>query len=81
MADMINLLQGDCLELMKDIPDKSIDMILCDLPYGLTRNSWDSVISLDLLWTEYNRIIKPNRAIVLFFCPAIYFNINIKQFK
>ena len=63
---MINLLQGDCLELMKDIPDKSIDMILCDLPYGLTRNSWDSVISLDLLWTEYNRIIKPNGAIVLF---------------
>ena len=63
---MINLLQGDCLELMKDIPDKSIDMILCDLPYGLTRNSWDSVISLDLLWAEYNRIIKPNRAIVLF---------------
>ena len=62
---MINLLQGDCLELMKDIPDKSIDMILCDLPYGLTRNSWDSVISLDLLWAEYNRIIKPNRAIVL----------------
>ena len=66
MADMINLLQGDCLELMKDIPDKSIDMILCDLPYGLTRNSWDSVIPLDLLWAEYNRIIKPNRAIVLF---------------
>ena len=63
---MINLLQGDCLELMKDIPDKSIDMILCDLPYGLTRNSWDSVIPLDLLWAEYNRIIKPNRATALF---------------
>ena len=63
---MIKLLQGDCLELMKDIPDKSIDMILCDLPYGLTRNSWDSVIPLDLLWAEYNRIIKPNRATALF---------------
>ena len=57
---------GDCLELMKDIPDKSIDMILCDLPYGTTRNKWDSIIPLDELWKHYERIIKDNGAIVLF---------------
>lgn len=64
--DNINLLHGDCLELMKDISDKSIDMILCDLPYGTTRNKWDSVIPVDLLWSQYKRIIKDNGAIVLF---------------
>lgn len=64
---MICLKRGDCLELMKEIPDKSIDMILCDLPYGQTaRNKWDSVIPFDLLWKQYNRIIKDNGAIVLF---------------
>ena len=63
---MIHLLQGDCLELMKDIQDKSIDMILCDLPYGTTENKWDCVIDLNLLWNEYNRMIKDNGAIVLF---------------
>ena len=62
---MIDLRQGDCLELMKDIPDKSIDMILCDLPYGTTQNKWDSVIPLDELWREYKRIIKDNGVIVL----------------
>lgn len=62
---MNNLYQGDCLELMKDIPDKSIDMILCDLPYGITQNSWDCYIPLDKLWEQYTRIIKPNGAIVL----------------
>ena len=62
----INLIQGDCLEKMKEIPDKTIDMILCDLPYGKTRNKWDSVISRDKLWEQYNRIIKDNGAIVLF---------------
>lgn len=60
------LYQGDCLEIMKDIPDKSIDMILCDLPYGVTRNNWDSVILLDQLWIEYNRIIVDDGAICLF---------------
>jgi len=59
------LLQGDCLELMKDITDKSIDMILCDLPYGVTQNKWDSVIDLEKLWIQYERIIKDNGAIVL----------------
>lgn len=48
----------DCLIGMKRIPDKSIDMILCDLPYGTTRNKWDSVIPLDELWQQYKRIIK-----------------------
>lgn len=63
---MLNtVLHGDCLELMKDIPDGSVDMVLADLPYGTTRNRWDSIIPLDLLWEQYNRIIKDNGAIVL----------------
>lgn len=60
-----NLFEEDCLECMKRIPDASIDMILCDLPYGMTQNKWDSYIPLDLLWEQYLRIIKPNGAIVL----------------
>lgn len=63
---MIDIKQGDCLELMKEIPDKSIDMILCDLPYGTTHNKWDMVIPLDKLWEQYKNIIKDNGAIVLF---------------
>jgi len=59
------VIQGDCLEIMPNIPDKSIDMILCDLPYGTTQNKWDSIIDLKKLWTEYTRIIKNNGAIVL----------------
>ena len=59
------ILLGDCLELMKNIPNESIDMILADLPYGTTACKWDSVIPLDLLWNEYKRVIKPNGAIVL----------------
>ena len=62
---MIDLRHGDCLELMRDIPNKSIDMILCDLPYGTTQNKWDSVIPLDELWKEYKRIIKDNGVIAL----------------
>ncbi len=61
----MKILQGDCLELMKDIPDKAVDMILCDLPYGVTQNKWDSVIDLEKLWIQYERIIKDNGAIVL----------------
>ncbi len=60
------LLQGDCLELMKDIEDKSVDMILCDLPYGTTKCKWDIIIDFELLWKQYERIIKDNGAIVLF---------------
>ena len=64
--NQIQIKQGDCLELMNDIPDNSIDMILCDLPYGTTACKWDSVIPFDKLWKQYNRIIKNNGAIVLF---------------
>ena len=63
---MINqVLQGDCLELMKDIPDGSVDMILADLPYGITKNKWDTVIPLDKLWHQYERVIKERGVIVL----------------
>ena len=63
----IELWCGDCLELMKDIPDGSVDMILCDLPYGTTNiKGWDKQISSDKLWEQYNRIIKDNGNIVLF---------------
>ena len=63
---MIDLMCGDCLELMKKIPDKSIDAIICDLPYGTTKNQWDVVIPFDKLWEQYNRIIKDNGCIALF---------------
>ena len=77
--------KGDCLELMpKHVEDKSIDMILADLPYGTTQNKWDSVIDLDKLWTEYKRVIKDNGAIVLFgaqpFTSALIMS-NLKMFK
>lgn len=62
----IELWIGDCLDLMDNILDKSIDMILADLPYGTTRNKWDSVIDLGLLWKHYKRIIKEKGAIILF---------------
>jgi DNA modification methylase len=55
----------DCLEVMKEIPDNHIDMVFCDLPYGTTRNSWDTIIPFDELWESYNRIVKENGAIVL----------------
>lgn len=57
---------GDCLEQMDNIADDSVDMVLCDLPYGTTQNKWDSVIDLPSLWKQYNRVCKPNAAIVLF---------------
>lgn len=61
-----NIYEGDCLELMNGIPDKSIDMILCDLPYGTTACVWDSIIPFEPLWEQYERVIKDNGAIVLF---------------
>lgn len=80
----VDLRCGDCLELMKDIPDKSIDMILCDLPYGTTACKWDIIISFDKLWEQYNRIIKDNGAIVLFskqpFTTELIHS-NLKNFK
>ena len=81
---MASIKQGDCLELMKEIPDKSIDMILCDLPYGTTKNKWDSVIPLNKLWKQYERIIKDNGAIVLFSqmpFSAELVHSNLKLFK
>lgn len=66
MVSVIELQQGDCLELMKSLEDKSVDLILCDLPYGTTRNKWDSIIDLELLWEQYNRVIKDRGAILLF---------------
>lgn len=81
---MIDIRQGDCLELMKELPDKSIDMILCDLPYGTTSLSWDKVLPLDKLWEQYSRIIKDNGNIVLFssleFTYKLYIS-NIKYYK
>jgi len=78
------ILLGDCLELMKDIPNGSIDMILCDLPYGTTVLGWDSIIDTIELWSQYNRIIKKNGAIVLFckqpFTSKLIMS-NIENFK
>jgi site-specific DNA-methyltransferase (adenine-specific) len=79
-----NILQGDCLELMKDMPNETIDMVLCDLPYGTTQCKWDTVIPFDKLWEQYERIIKPNGVIVLTasqpFTSALVMS-NIKMFK
>lgn len=84
MNQNIQLYHGDCLEAMKNIADKSIDMILCDLPYGTTNCSWDIVIPFEPLWEQYNRIIKDNGAIVLFgsepFSSALRMS-NIKNYK
>src|SRR5574344_1670095 len=82
---MINkVLQGDCLELMRNIPDKSIDMVLCDLPYGTTACKWDVIIPFEPLWEQYKRIIKDNGAIVLFGSEPFssYLRLsNIKMYK
>lgn len=81
---MYDLQYGDCLELMKYIPDGSVDMILCDLPYGTTRNKWDSIIPLDRLWEQYERIIKEDGAVVLFSAEpftSCLITSNIKHFR
>lgn len=81
---MIKLMKGDCLERMKEIPDNSVDMILCDLPYGVTANKLDIVIPFDSLWEQYNRITKNNSAILLFGQGIFYIdlvNSNRKMFK
>lgn len=59
------VIEGDCIEVMRHLPDGCIDMVLCDLPYGTTQNKWDSMVPLDKLWAEYKRIVKPDGAIVL----------------
>ena len=81
---METLINGDCLIEMQNIPDKSIDLILCDLPYSITSMKWDSLIPFDKLWEQYNRIIKPNGNIVLFSTGMFTINLicsNIKQFR
>ena len=81
---MIQLYNGDCLELMKDIPDGSVDLVMTDPPYGTTDCKWDSVIPFEPMWEQINRIIKPNGAICLFgsepFSSALRMS-NIKNFK
>ena len=81
---MIDLRHGDCLELMRDIPDGSVDLIVADPPYGTTRNRWDSVIPLDKMWEQFRRIAKADAAICIFsqqpFTTELI-NSNIKQFR
>lgn len=84
VKDKVQLYKGDCLEIMRDIPDKSVDMILCDLPYGTTKCKWDVIIPFDNLWEQYDRIIKDNGAIVLFGCEPFSSALrmsNIKNYK
>lgn len=84
MIELNKIYNMDCLEGMKRIPDKSIDMVLCDLPYGITDCGWDSVINLKILWEAYKRIIKHNTAIVLTASQpftSILINNSIKDFK
>lgn len=78
---MINLMHGDCLELMKTIDDKSVDMILCDLPYGCTAAGWDNVIPFKPLWEQYNRIIKDNGAVVLFGIEPFSSELRVSNLK
>lgn len=78
------LLNGDCLELMKDIPNGSVDMVLCDPPFGSTKNEWDKIIPFDLLWDSYNRILKENGVAVLFSqmpFTALLVGSNLKNFR
>ena len=80
----MNLLHGDCLELMKSIPDKSIDLVLTDPPYGTTACKWDTVIPFEPMWKELKRIRKDNTAIVLFGSEPFSSHLrmsNIKEFK
>ncbi len=80
----MNLIKGECLEVMKSIPDASVDAIITDPPYGTTACKWDSVIDIKLMWEQLNRIIKPNGAIVLFaqqpFSSVLLVS-NIKKFR
>lgn len=75
------LWQGDCLKLMDNIPDKSVDMILTDLPYGTTQCKWDTVIPFVQLWKQYNRVIKDNGAIVLFGTEPFSSHLRLSNLK
>lgn len=81
MIDDITLIAGDCLELMKDLDDGSVDMILCDLPFGVTRAEWDVPIDFDALWKEYSRIIKDNGAICLFAIEPFASKLRLSNLK
>lgn len=84
MEQMYKIYHEDCLEGMKRIPDGSIDMILCDLPYGTTQCKWDVVIPFEKIWAQYNRIAKENAAVVLFACEPFASLLrlsNIKNYK
>ena len=84
MIELNKIYNEDCLEGMKKIDDKSIDMILCDLPYGTTQNKWDTVIPFDKLWEQYNRLVKDNGVIALC-CVEPFTSMlimsNLKNFK
>jgi len=81
MINKQELWLGDCLELMDNIPDKSVDMVLCDLPYGTTKCKWDVIIPFKNLWENYNRIIKPNGNIILFGTGLFAFKLAISNEK
>jgi len=80
----MKLILGDCLKFMKEIPDSSVDMVMCDLPYGTTQNKWDSVIPLEPLWMEYRRVCKKSAAIVLTAAQpftSVLVCSNLKEFR
>lgn len=76
-----SIIYGDCLEVMKNIPDQSIDMILCDLPYGTTKCKWDVIIPFELLWEQYCRIIKDSGAIILFGTEPFSSHLRLSNLK
>lgn len=84
MSERYQLHQGDCLKLLRSIPDNSIDMVLCDLPYGVTRNEWDKPIDLGALWAQYKRVVRSGGALALFGKQRFAIELaasNLKQFR
>lgn len=79
--DNIWLMKGDCLERMKEIPDGSVDLVLTDPPYGTTRNKWDAIINLELMWKELWRVLKPNGAVILCSSQPFTSNLISSQYK
>lgn len=80
----MKLYQGDCLDFLRELEPESVDLVLCDLPYGITAPQWDKVINMDLLWKEYNRIVKKNGNIVLFASQPFTTKLissNLKNFR
>lgn len=85
MSERYQLYQGDCLKLLRSIPDSSIDMVLCDLPYGCTRNEWDKPIDLGALWPQYKRVIRRGGGVIALFGKQRFAielaASNLKQFR